>query len=112
MPIRLRVALVFALALAIAFTLGSWLFLSQLSAAMLGTTDAALTARLSQAARYSEDDGGPAINTGALAPGEYIVQIVGPAGRVMHSSRQTVAYQGRAEPGPPRGDQADPAVRG
>jgi signal transduction histidine kinase len=86
MPIRLRVALVFALALAIAFTLGSWLFLSRLSAAMLGTTDAALTARLSQAARYSEDDGGPAINTGALAPGEYIVQIVGPAGRVLHSS--------------------------
>ena len=60
MSIRLRVALVFALALAIAFTLAGWLFLSQLSAAMLRSTDAALAARLSQAGRYLEDDGNPA----------------------------------------------------
>jgi hypothetical protein len=39
-PIRLRVALVFALALAVAFALGGWLFVSQLSAAMLRSTDA------------------------------------------------------------------------
>jgi two-component system OmpR family sensor kinase len=89
MSIRLRVAVVFALALAIAFTLGGWLFLSQLSAAMLRSTDAALAARLSQAARYSEDDGGPALTLGTLAPGEYIVQIVGPAGQVKHSSAGT-----------------------
>ena len=56
MSIRLRVALVFALALAAAFTLGGWLFVSQLSAAMLRSTDAALAARLSQASRYTADD--------------------------------------------------------
>ena len=89
MSIRLRVAVVFALALAIAFTLGGWLFHSQLSAAMLRSTDAALAARLSQAARYSEDDGGPALTPGTLAPGEYIVQIVGPSGQVKHSSAGT-----------------------
>jgi two-component system, OmpR family, sensor kinase len=88
MSIRLRVALVFALTLAIAFTLGGWLFLSQLSAAMLRSTDAALAARLSQAARFSVDDEGPppATTPGTLAPGQYIVQIVDSSGRVRHGA--------------------------
>jgi signal transduction histidine kinase len=88
MSIRLRVALVFALALAIAFTLGGWLFLSQLSAAMLRTTDANLAARLSQAGSPSEDGEGPgrAITTAALAPGEYAVQIITPSGQVKSSN--------------------------
>ena len=38
MSIRLRVALVFALALAAAFALGSWLFLSQLHAQLVSNT--------------------------------------------------------------------------
>jgi two-component system, OmpR family, sensor kinase len=88
MPIRLRVALVFALALAIAFTLGGWLFISQLSAAMLRTTDANLAARLSQAGRPSEDEEGrkPAITAGPVAPGEYVVQFIYPSGRVKSSN--------------------------
>ena len=87
MSIRLRVALVFALALAVAFTLGGWLFLSQLSAAMLRTTDANLTARLSQGRAAEDEEGpGPAITNAALAPGEYVVQIVTPSGRVTHSN--------------------------
>ena len=89
MPIRLRVALVFALALAVAFALGGWLFVSQLSAAMLKSTDAALAARLSQAGRYSEDDGNPrspAVTRGKPAPGEYITQIVDSSGRVTRAS--------------------------
>ncbi len=88
-PIRLRVALVFALALAVAFALGGWLFVSQLSAAMLRSTDAALAARLSQAGRYAEDDGNPrspAVSRGKPAPGEYIIQIVSPSGRVTRAS--------------------------
>jgi two-component system OmpR family sensor kinase len=91
MPIRLRVALVFALALAIAFTLGGWLFISQLSAAMLRTTDAALAARLTQASRYTADDEEgnlPAsFVTSKAGPGEYIVQVVGPSGRVIRISQ-------------------------
>jgi len=55
-PIRLRVALVFALALAIAFVLGGWLFISQLSAAMLRSTDSALAARLSQVGHDPEGE--------------------------------------------------------
>ena len=89
MPIRLRVALVFALALAVAFALGGWLFVSQLSAAMLKSTDAALASRLSQAGRYTEDDGNPrspAVARGRPAPGEYIIQVVNASDRVTQAS--------------------------
>jgi two-component system OmpR family sensor kinase len=89
--IRLRVALVFTLALAAAFALGGWLFVSQLSAAMLRSTDAALAARLSQASRYTADDEEgsnlPAsFLTGRPFPGEYIVQVIDPSGHVMRIS--------------------------
>jgi len=91
MSIRLRVAVVFALALAIAFTLGGWLFLSQLSAAMLRSTDAALAARLAQARGYTADDDEGTLPTtfltGKPAPGEYIVQVVSPSGRVIRISQ-------------------------
>jgi signal transduction histidine kinase len=91
MPIRLRVALVFALALAAAFALGGWLFISQLSAAMLKSTDAALAARLAQAGRYTADDEEGNLPASFLTakpgPGEYIVQVVGPSGRVIRVSQ-------------------------
>jgi two-component system OmpR family sensor kinase len=88
MSIRLRVALVFALALAVAFTLGSWLFLSRLSTAMLRTTDADLAVQLSRAAHSSENEDGrrPVITAGTLAPGEYVVQVAGPSGRLSQSN--------------------------
>jgi two-component system OmpR family sensor kinase len=91
MPIRLRVALVFALALAAAFALGGWLFVSQLSAAMLKSTDAALAARLTQASRYTADDEEGNLPASFLTskpgPGEYIVQVIGPSGRVIRLSQ-------------------------
>ena len=88
MPIRLRVALVFALALAIAFALGGWLFLSQLSAATLRSTDSALAARLSQVGHDPEGETGPvaALPPGGPAPGEYIAQVVDASGRVRRAS--------------------------
>ena len=89
MSIRLRVALVFALALAVAFALGGWLFVNQLSAAMLKSTDTALAARLSQVGRYTEDDENPrtpAVTHGRPAPGEYITQVVDSSGRVIRAS--------------------------
>lgn len=88
MSIRLRVALVFALALAIAFAAGGWLFISQISAAMLKSTDAALAVRLSQAGSYVEDDSNlrTPVVTGAPVPGEFVIQIVSPSGRVRHAS--------------------------
>ena len=87
MPIRLRVALVFVAALAVAFGLGGWLFYSRLSASLLNATDAALAARLSQAGRYLPAPGTPSPPvTGGLVPGEYVVQIVDGSGRVRASS--------------------------
>ena len=84
-------AVVFTLALASAFTLGGWLFVSQLSAAMLRSTDAALSARLSQASRYTADDEEgnlpPGFLTGKPVPGEYIVQVIDPPGRIIRSSQ-------------------------
>jgi len=88
--IRLRVAVVFTLALAAAFALGGWLFVSQLSAAMLRSTDATLAARLSQASRYTADDEEsnlPAsFRIGQPFPGEYIVQVIDPSGHVIRTS--------------------------
>ena len=89
MSIRLRVALVFALALAVAFALGGWLFVNQLSAAMLKSTDTALAARLSQVGRYTEDNENPStptVKNGKPAPGEYITQVVDSSGRVIRAS--------------------------
>jgi signal transduction histidine kinase len=97
--IRLRVALVFALALAIAFALGGWLFISQLSAAMLRTTDASLAARISQAGHSADPEEGskPPITSYPLVPGEYIAQIVDPAGRVTNSNVGTKLFLTAAE---------------
>ncbi len=84
MPIRLRVALVFVAALAVAFAAGGWLFYSRLSASLLNTTDAALAAQLSQAGRYlhgPRTTPGRAVDT-KLLPGEYVVQILDASGRV------------------------------
>jgi hypothetical protein len=53
MPIRLRPAVLFAIAAAILFTLGSWLFVAKLSASLLGAIDAQLTAQLDRAGRYA-----------------------------------------------------------
>ena len=52
MPIRLRLAVAFALAAAALFALGGWLFASGLSSAQLTTLDSQLTAQLAQAGRY------------------------------------------------------------
>jgi signal transduction histidine kinase len=82
--IRLRVAAVLALTLAVAFALGSWLLVSQLSAVMLRSVDSALSAHLAQAGRYVHAaPGGPAE---APTPGDYIVQIIDPAGHVVGAS--------------------------
>ena len=52
MPIRLRLALAFAVAAAAIFALGGWLFIGGLSSAQLGAIDSQLGVQLSQAGRY------------------------------------------------------------
>jgi two-component system, OmpR family, sensor kinase len=87
-PVRLRLALAFAVAAALLFALGGWLFSSTLSAAQLGVIDSQLTAQLAQAARYLPGSGtGPQPATAATpAPGEYIVQVVDSAGQIRGAS--------------------------
>jgi two-component system, OmpR family, sensor kinase len=73
MPIRLRLALAFALAAAALFALGGWLFASGLSSAQLKTIDSQLTVLLAQAGR-SQSAGG------------YLTQVIDAAGRVRSAS--------------------------
>jgi two-component system, OmpR family, sensor kinase len=84
MSIKLRVALVFTLALAVAFSLGSWLFLSQLHAQLVTN---ALKAQLAQYLPAGNAHGG-LIN----APDKVLVQVISPSGLVIsHSSEATAA---------------------
>jgi two-component system OmpR family sensor kinase len=84
MPIRVRLALAFAVAAAAIFALGGWLFLSSLASAQLTTLDSALAVQLSQAGRYLSAGGQSA--AAAPAPGEYLVQVIDTAGRVRGTS--------------------------
>ncbi len=86
MSIRLRLAVLFAVASAVVFTLGSWLFAATLSASLLGSVDAQLTTQLARAARYVPAAGQPGPIAGTPAPGEYVVQVIDPAGRVRGAS--------------------------
>jgi signal transduction histidine kinase len=91
MPIRFRLALAFALAAAAVFALGGWLFISALSSAQLRVIDSQLAVQLTQAVRYL-----PAVNgqsragpSASPAPGEYLIQVIDPGGRVRGASPDT-----------------------
>ena len=86
MSIRLRLAVVFAVASAVVFALGSWLFAATLSSSLLGSVDAQLTTQLDRAARYVPAAGQAGPIAGTPAPGEYVVQVIDPAGRVRGAS--------------------------
>ena len=86
MSIRLRLAVVFAVASAIVFALGGWLFEAELSASLLGSVDAQLTVQLDRASRYITAPGAAARAAGRPAPGEYLVEVIDPAGRVRGAS--------------------------
>ena len=91
MSIRLRLAVVFTAAAALVFTLGSLLFVATLSASLLGSIDAQLSSQLSRASRYVPAASGSApgqssLGAGNPAPGEYVVQVINPEGRVRGGS--------------------------
>ena len=88
MSIRLRLAAVFTLAAAVLFALGSWLFAATLSASLLGTIDAQLQAQLGRASQYlsaASRTTGEHATAGPL-PGQFVVQVINPAGRVRGAS--------------------------
>ena len=89
MSIRLRLAVVFTAAAAILFALGSWLFVAELSASLLGTIDAQLAASSAGPAAMSRPARRAPVRlagAGSPAPGEYVVQVIDPAGRVRGGS--------------------------
>ncbi|MGO9159254.1 MAG: sensor histidine kinase [Streptosporangiaceae bacterium] len=86
MSIRLRLAVVFTVAAAALFALGSVLFVSQLSARLLSAIDAQLKVSLGQAARYLPGPGARPVAGGRALPGAYAVQLIAPAGRVRGAS--------------------------
>jgi two-component system, OmpR family, sensor kinase len=80
--IRLRVAVVFTLALAIAFALGSWLLAAQLRSVVLGSVDAGLMTQLNTASQLLPS---PQTSARPVPPGDYLLQLIDPAGRVRAS---------------------------
>jgi two-component system, OmpR family, sensor kinase len=86
MSIRLRLAFVFAVASALVFAIGSWLFVTQLSSSLLNSIDSQLAVRLAQAARYLPASAASAPAAGRPAPGEYVVQVIDPNGHVRGAS--------------------------
>ena len=88
MPIRLRLAVAFAVVAAALFALGGWAFASGLSSAQLSLIDSQLTVQLTQAARYLPP--GSAAGRGAAPyvspPGDYVIQLVDPGGHVRGAS--------------------------
>ncbi len=86
MSIRLRLAVVFAVASALVFTIGSALFVRQLSSSLLRSIDSQLAVQLAQAGRYLPASGAVTPVAGRPAPGEYVVQVIDPQGRVRGAS--------------------------
>jgi two-component system OmpR family sensor kinase len=80
MSIKLRVAVVFTLALAVAFALGSWLFISQLSSQLVQNLDRTIAAQL--APYLSAASTSPPARP-IPAPDNYLIQVIGPAGQVV-----------------------------
>jgi two-component system OmpR family sensor kinase len=89
-PIRVRLAVAFTVAVAAVYALGTWLFLSRLTAAVFSSVDSQLAAQLSGAARYlppaEESEGSPASVPGPPPPGEYVVQVIDGLGRIRGAS--------------------------
>ena len=82
MSIRLRVALVFALALAVAFALGSWLFLAELRVQLLKGQDTTLSAQLAPYHKPASVSGPRQIR----GPETFLIQVISRRGHVVRLS--------------------------
>ena len=114
MSIRLRLAVVFAVASAVVFALGSWLFVTELSSSLLGSIDAQLAVRLDQADRYLPVSGAPAQpRRAALRPVSTSSRSSTPPGVVRGASADAGtdpdAQRSRAQAGPAQPAPADQA---
>ena len=86
MPIRIRLMLAFGAAAALLVAIGGWLFVAAQSSSMLGSIDAQLATAAGVAGRYTTPVSGGSSSPASL-PGEYLLQILGPAGEVTASGQ-------------------------
>ena len=86
MSIRLRLALLFAIASAVVLSLGAWLFVSVLSSSLLSSVDAQLAAQASHASSYISAGSHIPVTTLSANGPEYVVQVVDGSGNVRGSS--------------------------
>ena len=87
MSIRLRLAAVFAVAAAVLYGVGGWLFVTTLSSSLLNAIDAQLATQLAAAGRYVPASAAARPRTGSPLPGEYVLQVIDPSGRVRGASQ-------------------------
>ena len=91
MSIRLRLALLFAIASAVFLSLGAWLFVSVLSSSLLSSVDSQLAVQASHASSYlNAGSQVPPTTSGANGP-EYVVQVIDGSGTVRGSSADAPA---------------------
>ena len=91
LPLRLRLAVLFAIASAAIFSLGGWLLVANLSAGLLSSIDTQIGTALSQASSYLPSSAGasgtaPAVGRSSRLPGELLVQVIGSNGLVRAAS--------------------------
>ena len=84
MSIKLRVAIAFTLALAAAFALGSWLFVSHLNAQLFTALDKTVIAQLASYQTADDLESAAPIS----APRNSLVQVISPSGRVLGHSAE------------------------
>ena len=85
MPIRLRLAIVFALGSAVLLALGGWMFVSVLSSSLLASIDSQLSLQAGRGTSYLSTPATGASAPSANAP-EYAVQVIDRTNRVRASS--------------------------
>ena len=90
MSIRLRLALLFAIASAVFLSLGAWLFVSVLSSSLLSSVDSQLVAQASHASSYLGAGSHVPLTSGVNGP-EYVVQVVDSSGNLRGSSAEAPA---------------------
>lgn len=79
----------FAIVFAVAFSLGSWLLVSQLKTVMLRSIDSGLTSQLARVGRLAgTEPAGSRPSLSALPPGDYLAQLIDQAGRVRASGEE------------------------
>jgi len=88
MSIRLRLAIVFAIASAILLAVGGWLFVSVLSSSLMNSIDSQLAVQAGHGSSYLTSNPTISATTSGTNAPEYVVQVIDGANRVRASSAE------------------------